>query len=262
MRARTGADAGKSCAAPAGALRARTPEKSHRSLPQALTAASRKSSPQFPKTLTGLSRTSSPTHPANAHRPFPGKAHRGFPQGLTGSSREGSPDAPESAHLTAPGKSHLCSVSDGAGGQCARLCAGTWRRDRRYAEVNAHAIACYERRKSRRSLLPAGREASVVPIRISKGKELNDLHSQLHPIRPIATVHHRHRAFRGDCARSRRKFEHARRRDYGCSFILNPTTPGSSVVDTSKPHDFASEIIAVFSRSASPTIHAVPRDRV
>lgn len=97
----------KARAAPAGGLRAHTPEKSHRSLPQALTAASRKSSPQFPKTLTGRSRTSSPTHPANAHRPFPGKAHRGFPQGLTGNSREGSPDAPESAHLTAPGKAHL-----------------------------------------------------------------------------------------------------------------------------------------------------------
>lgn len=97
----------KARAAPAGGLRAHTPEKSHRSLPQALTAASRKSSPQFPKTVTGRSRTSSPTHPANAHRPFPGKAHRGFPQGLTGSSREGSPDAPESAHLTAPGKAHL-----------------------------------------------------------------------------------------------------------------------------------------------------------
>lgn len=48
---------------------------------------------------------------------------------------------------------------------------------------------------------------------------------------------------------------------YGCNFILNPTTPGSSVVDTANPHDFASEIIAVFSRNASPTIHAVPRER-
>lgn len=48
---------------------------------------------------------------------------------------------------------------------------------------------------------------------------------------------------------------------YGCSFILKPTTPGSSVADTSNPHDFASEIIGAFSRSASPTIHAVPRER-
>ena len=48
---------------------------------------------------------------------------------------------------------------------------------------------------------------------------------------------------------------------YDCNFILKPTTPGSSVVDTAKPHDFASEIIAEFSRSASPTIHAVPRER-
>ena len=53
----------------------------------------------------------------------------------------------------------------------------------------------------------------------------------------------------------------ARTDAYGCNFILKPTTPGSSVVDTSKPHDFASEIIAEFSRSASPTIQAVPRER-
>jgi hypothetical protein len=71
----------------------------------------------------------------------------------------------------------------------------------------------------------------------------------------------RHHAFRVDDARYRRTFAHRRPRDYDCSFILNPTTPGSSVVDTAKPHDFASEIIAVFSRSASPIIHAVPRDR-
>lgn len=48
---------------------------------------------------------------------------------------------------------------------------------------------------------------------------------------------------------------------YGCNFILKPTTPGSSVLDTAKPHDFASEIIAEFSRSASPIIQAVPRER-
>lgn len=48
---------------------------------------------------------------------------------------------------------------------------------------------------------------------------------------------------------------------YGCNFILKPTTPGSSVVDTANPHDFASEIIAEFSRSASPTIQVVPRER-
>ena len=50
-------------------------------------------------------------------------------------------------------------------------------------------------------------------------------------------------------------------RRYGCNFILKPTTPGSSVVDTANPHAFASEIIAVFSRSASPIIQAVPRER-
>lgn len=93
-------------------------------------------------------------------------------------------------------------------------------------------------------------------------KESNDLHPELQSIRSVATVHCQQPAFRGGCARYRRTFGHARRLDYGCSFILNPTTPGSSVVDTSKPQDFASEIIAVFSRSASPTIHAVPRDRV
>jgi hypothetical protein len=48
---------------------------------------------------------------------------------------------------------------------------------------------------------------------------------------------------------------------YGCSFILKPTTPGSSVGDTSNPHAFASEIIAESQRSASPIIHAVPRER-
>lgn len=54
---------------------------------------------------------------------------------------------------------------------------------------------------------------------------------------------------------------HTRACGYGCNFILNPTTPGSSVADTANPHDFANAIIAVFSRNASPTIHAVPRDR-
>lgn len=48
---------------------------------------------------------------------------------------------------------------------------------------------------------------------------------------------------------------------HGCSFSRNATTPGSSVDDTAKPLSFASEIIAVFSRSASPIIHAVPRER-
>ncbi len=76
--------------------------------------------------------------------------------------------------------------------------------------------------------------------------------------RPIAPAPRRLPA---PCADHTRPTPDAAAASHGCNFNLNATTPGSSVDDTMKPLSFASEIIAAFSRSASPTIHAVPRER-
>lgn len=203
--------------------------------------------------LTTPSRKGSPGPPARAHRQLPRR--------ITGCFRIDSPDCSRKSSLSAPEKSHLWSAFNAGGAQGGRQCARILRRNRRYAEVTSirnrpprtrqlDEIALCRRSRSERRTDPH-----------SEAKESNDLHAELQPIRSVAAAHHRHRAFRSGCARHRRTSRHTRRRDYGCSFILNPTTPGSSVVDTSKPQDFASEIIAVFSRSASPTIQAVPRDR-
>lgn len=128
MRARTGADAGKS---PRRASRStagthsrkvspKPPASAHRSIPKKLTSVPENPHRALPNVLTNASRKRSPPLSRKGSPGLPARAHRQLPRRLTGCSRIGSPYRSRKSSLAAPEKSHLCSVSDSADGQCAR----------------------------------------------------------------------------------------------------------------------------------------------
>lgn len=139
MRARPLVTPARAGAALAGGVHPDAPEKPHLCVPQALTQASRKSSPKLLNTLTRVSRMSSPTRPADPHRcaperltgasrryspATPGKAHRGLPDRLTKHSRISSPQPSRRSSPAAPEKSHLLGKFEFSsveyGGKCVR----------------------------------------------------------------------------------------------------------------------------------------------
>ncbi len=244
------------------AVRPDTPEKSHLGVPQALTHPSRKSSPRLPETLTEASRMCSPTRPA--------APHRCAPERLTDASRRYSPATPGKAHRmlpyrltsTIPEKLTGGSRKISPFGQALifeaeirrQIRVGTSRktvtRDRNRGKRYASRDAC-----RMRVVVSVANRQRHVRRRFARETGSNARHG-------IRDRKHPQRAGKPGTStaygvRTRRAADGR----YGCSFILKPTTPGSSVVDTAKPHDFASAIIAEFSRSASPIIHAVPRER-
>ena len=206
------------------------PESSHPRLPQTLTEPSRKGSP-------GASCKGSPAVPAKAHRPLPYRLTRALPERLTYCSRK-----------TSPLRRFACCGC--------RMCGS--------ASRNIQAVLPTRetiRPAIRLSRTPRSAHLSFLAGHCALWRCECSSRAILFGCRSVASPRCLHCIWRIDRAHYRRTRERPRKRDYGCNFILNPTTPGSSVVDTAKPHDFASEIIAVFSRNASPTIHAVPRDR-
>lgn len=235
-------------------------------LPKKLTSASRKHSPQPPEkshrrlleTLTDVSRTSSPIAPASAHR--------GVPERLTGLSRRGSPTLPGKAHRTlpyrlttlpcksspaVPEKSHLGDGLELASPECGHEPVHAHRL-KRLRKVTIAARCMRLRAPCVRRDIAAIDRSDMLAVASVRRPLWRYLHSSLKS-RHGGTSQHRRHALPSSVE--------PRTDTYGCSFILKPTTPGSSVVDTANPHAFASEIIAEFSRSASPTIHAVPRAR-
>lgn len=203
------------------------PERPHQSLPQVLTEASRKGSP---------------ASPAGTHRPFPGE--------LTEPSRIGSPCCPGKAHSPFPKSLTLATAlktrgRNTAANACRHIggngCGGP---------ISQHAASI------------AGHHACVaVSLRPAGPTRCRTLCFKAAPNALHSLFSVRHGEMFGCVDPCAAPSAGPETDDYGCSFILKPTTPGSSVVDTANPHDFASEIIAEFSRSASPTIHAVPRER-
>lgn len=211
-------------------------------------------SPLLPKRLTFGSCRPSPAVPEPSHRAVPqaltdasgrrlplvfttrrqvrpGKPHRAIPKTLTFGSCISSPAVPVSTHPLAwqmPDATLLKKLT-------------FWDRSR------SRAPEC--RRERYRGTTSVARSRRAIPM---MRREANR-HARPLPLQGNRTA----------LARTgpRIRLAPSPRTHSGCSFILNPTTPGSSVADTSKPHDFASAIIGAFSRSASPIIHAVPRDR-
>lgn len=242
------------------AVRPDTPEKSHLGVPQALTHPSRKSSPRLPETLTEASRMCSPTRPA--------APHRCAPERLTDASRRYSPATPGKAHRMLPYRLTSTIPEKLTGGSRKISPFGQTRILRlkyggKYVWVPRGKLRCGTdiATNGTRLAMPAVC-ASLFPSRT--GSDTFAIVSLARPVRMPCIRDRKHPQRAGKPGTSTAYGVRTRRAAdgrYGCSFILKPTTPGSSVVDTAKPHDFASAIIAEFSRSASPIIHAVPRER-
>lgn len=210
-----------------------------RLLPKRLTFGSCRPSPAVPEpshravpqALTDASGRRLPPVFTTRRQVRPGKPHRAIPKTLTFGSCISSPAAPVSAHRFTwqmPDATLLKKLT-------------FWDRSR------SRAPECRRERVSRDDV---GR--TVAPRHADDG-------SRGQSPRPTLPLQGNRTALARTGPRIR--LAPSPRTHSGCSFILNPTTPGSSVADTSKPHDFASAIIGAFSRSASPIIHAVPRDR-
>ncbi|VWD23616.1 hypothetical protein BCO71171_03398 [Burkholderia contaminans] len=249
-----------------------------RTLPKSLTFASRKRSPNppekahpgswrpspkrpgcphrhFPQFLTHAPRKGSPAAPAGAHRPFPGR--------LTECSCIGSPSAPVSTHPNLPGEAHRQLPKN-----LTFWASSNFRRWNATVNACGHLVRNGAAGRISRQAVRVSRCrigaicASIFPPRT--GADSFSAASLSRQVRMLCIPDRQHSERAGRPETSTACNVSARRatdRRYGCNFILKPTTPGSSVVDTANPHAFASEIIAVFSRSASPTIQAVPRER-
>ncbi len=239
--------------------------------------------PDTPKSLTLASRKRSPTPPEKAHQGSrklspkpPGCAHRHVPQPLTDAPRKGSPTPPAGTHRPLPGRLTECSrigsprpsrrsspAAPEKSHLLGRLEFSRLKYSGKYVWVPRGKLRCGSEiaANGTRLAMPAGC-ASLFPSRT--GSDTFAVVSLTRPVRMPGIRDRKHPQRAGKPGTSTAYGVRTRRTAdgrYGCSFILKPTTPGSSVVDTAKPHDFASAIIAEFSRSASPIIHAVPRER-